>query len=175
MWHLAILHKQLRWFHVIIFGQSCQKINIYWPKSPFFARISFSVLLELPFLHVQQKYACIIAINDVTWLPHRYFNIYNWYFKDFWYVGSFSCVYKCCSVAKFTTLKFLWYLLDAFVISLIPWWCYRWAVEPGPWRAVSAGTLSGEEGPAAGGWDHLSEECTGWCHPQARPSGSHQR
>lgn len=161
MWGMAILHKQLRWFHVIIFRQSCQKVYIYWPKSPFFARINFSVLLELPFLHVQHKYACVIAIYDVTWLSQRYSN-----FKDYW---------KCCSVAKFNTLKFLWYLLDAIVISLIPLWCYRWAVEPGPWRAVSAGALSGEEGSAAGGWDHLSEECTGRCHPQARPCGSHQR
>lgn len=139
-------------------------------KESFFRKINFSILAKMHFLHVQHKYAYIIAIYDVTWLPHRYSN-----FKDYWYVGNFSCVYKCCSVTKFTTLKFLWYLLDAIVISLMPLWCYRWAVEPGPWRAVSAGALSGEEGPAAGGWDHLSEECTGRCHPQARPSGSLQR
>lgn len=106
----------------------------------------------------------IIVINDVIWLLYRYFNRYNRYFKDFWYVGSFSCVYKCCFVVKFIILKFLWYLFDVFVIFLIFWWCYRWVVELGLWRVVLAGILFGEEGLVVGGWDYLFEECIGRCY-----------
>lgn len=78
-------------------------------KESIFRKINFSVLAKMHFLHVQHKYAYIIAIYDVTWLPHRYSN-----FKDYWYVCNFSCVYKCCLCNKIYHTE----------ISMIPAWCH---------------------------------------------------